>query len=113
MTMLMKRAMVSLPCFGSGSTERCGVFPLRDMARFSVGRISTRRFFRMADQDPPCECLRAERPVNSALRTLGAVLGAALAALGHAGGVQRAAHGVVAHARQVLDAAAADQHHRV
>jgi hypothetical protein len=27
----MKRAMTSLPCFGSGSTERCGVLPLRDM----------------------------------------------------------------------------------
>src|SRR3546814_17310650 len=51
-------------------------------------------------------------PDRSALRTLGAVLGAALAALGHAGGVERAAHGGVAHARQVLDAAAADPHHR-
>src|SRR3546814_1902537 len=51
-------------------------------------------------------------PDRSALRTLGAVLGAALAALGHAGGVERAAHGVVAHARQVLDAAASDKHHR-
>ena len=30
-TMLMKRAMVSLPCLGSGRTERCGVLPLRDM----------------------------------------------------------------------------------
>ena len=49
----------------------------------------------------------------SRLRALGAVLGAALAALGDAGAVERAAHGVVAHARQVLDAAAADQHHRV
>src|SRR6476619_8420158 len=31
MTMLMKRAIVSLPCLGSGRTERCGVLPLRDM----------------------------------------------------------------------------------
>ena len=31
MTMLMKRAIVSLPCLGSGRTVRCGVEPLRDM----------------------------------------------------------------------------------
>ena len=42
-----------------------------------------------------------------------AVLAAAALAVGDAGGVQRAADDVVAHARQVLDAAAADQHHGV
>src|SRR5689334_24428428 len=82
--MLMKRAMVSLPCLGSGRTARCGVEPLRDMVQRSSG-----------------------------LRALGAVLGTTLATLGDAGGVERAAHGVVANARQVLDAAAADQDHRV
>ena len=46
-------------------------------------------------------------------KALGAVLGAGLATLGDAGGVQRATHGVVAHAWQVLDATAADQHHAV
>src|SRR5690606_26279621 len=61
MTMLMKRAIVSLLCFGSGSTARCGVFPLRDMS------------------------------CSSGLRTLGAVLGTRLPALGDAGGVERAA----------------------
>ena len=45
------------------------------------------------------------------LRTLGAVLGTALATLGDTGGVKRATHGVIAHTRQILDAAAADQHH--
>src|SRR5687767_4767363 len=50
---------------------------------------------------------------ESLLGALRAVLGATLATLGHAGAVQRAAHRVVAHARQVLHAAAADQHHRV
>src|SRR5690606_305983 len=54
-TMLMKRAMVSLPCFGSGSTERCGVFPLRDIVRFSVGQALARRLFRMAGHYPPRE----------------------------------------------------------
>src|SRR6185312_4340778 len=80
-TMLMKRAINWLPCFGSGRITRAGWEPLRDM--------------------------------RSALRTLGAVLGTRLAALGDARAIERAAHGVVAHARQVLDAAAADQHHRV
>src|SRR5690606_12134537 len=50
---------------------------------------------------------------RSGLGALGAVLGAGLLALGHAGGVQRTADGVVAHAREVLDTAAADQHHAV
>ncbi len=37
---------------------------------------------------------------------------AALARL-HAGGIEFAAHNMIAHARQVLNAAAADQNHRV
>src|SRR5690606_40771663 len=84
MTMLMKRAIVSLPCFGSGSTERCGVFPLRDIVLV------------------PFQCLFEGRGrAGSALRTLGAVLGTGLPALGDAGGVERTADGVVAHAREV------------
>src|SRR4249920_2244744 len=47
------------------------------------------------------------------LRRLGAVLRTTLLAVLHALGVERAAHDVVAHAGQVLDAPAADQHHRV
>src|SRR5262245_58918633 len=47
------------------------------------------------------------------LRALGAVLGTALLALADAGAVERAAHRVVAHAGQVLDAAATDQDHGV
>src|SRR4051812_34409228 len=44
---------------------------------------------------------------------LDAVLRARLLAVAHAGGVQGAADDLVAHARQVLDAAAADEHDRV
>src|SRR5882672_1757710 len=47
------------------------------------------------------------------LRALGAVLGSALLAIADAGAVERAANRVVAHTRQVLDAAAADEHHGV
>src|SRR5690606_32252662 len=86
MTMLMKRAIVSLPCLGSGRTERCGVLPLRDMFDGSY---------------------------ESGLRALGAVLGTRLLALGDAGGVERATHGVVTHAREGLDATAAGQHPRL
>src|SRR5215467_13838786 len=44
---------------------------------------------------------------------LGAVFGAALLAVLDSGGVERAAHHVVAHAGKVFHAAAANQYHRV
>src|SRR3954471_21898390 len=50
---------------------------------------------------------------RSLLRTLGAVLRTALLAVLDALGVEHATQDVVAHARQVLDAAAADHDHRV
>ena len=50
---------------------------------------------------------------GAGLGLLGAVLGAALVAALHAGGVQRPAHDVVAYAGQVLHAAAADENDRV
>src|ERR1700693_487771 len=53
------------------------------------------------------------RSLLSGLGSLGSVLGARLLAVLHAGGVEAAADHVVAHARQVLHAAAADKHARV
>src|SRR5690349_2179812 len=50
---------------------------------------------------------------NVLLRTLRAVLRTALLTVLDALGIQHAAENVVAHARQVLDAAAADHDHRV
>src|SRR5690606_9511895 len=50
---------------------------------------------------------------GSTLGPLGAVFRTALAAVVDAAAIERAAHDVVAHARQILDAAAADQHDRV
>src|SRR5690606_3259571 len=71
MTMLMKRAIVSLPCFGSGSTERCGVFPLRDIVLVPFGYL-VRRAGRGLDQPfgrlaPYFErpCLRLATPAAS------------------------------------------------
>src|SRR5882724_11711105 len=72
---------------GSGRTLRLGTSPLRGMGGF-LG---------------PARLLGALR----------AVLRARLLAVLHARGVERAADDVIANARQILDAAAADQHDRV
>src|ERR1700730_3991146 len=53
------------------------------------------------------------RSLSGRLLPLGAVLATALLAVAGAGGVQRSADDVVADAGDLLDAAAADQHHRV
>src|SRR5690606_22948005 len=56
------------------------------------------------------------RPLPGAtgsLRPLGTVFRAPLAAVGNTGRVQGAPHRVVTHPEQVLDPAAADEHHRV
>ncbi len=50
---------------------------------------------------------------SSLLRTLSAVLGTSLLTVFHWSGVQRAAHNVIAYARQVLNATAAHQHNAV
>src|SRR4051812_31915446 len=53
------------------------------------------------------------RGMRESLRGLYAVLRARLLAVGHAGRVERAAHDLVAHAREVLHAAASHEHDRV
>src|SRR3954447_15943844 len=55
----------------------------------------------------------ARRGIRLLLLGLDAVLRAGLLAVGHAGRVERPAHDLVAHARQVLHSAAAHEHHRV
>src|SRR5215469_13334776 len=84
MTTFMNLASISLLYFGSGRMARTGAWARRDMASYPL-----------------------------LLRALGAVLGATLLALADPRAVERAAHGVIAHARQILDAAATDEHHRV
>src|SRR5690348_2212987 len=98
-TILMKRAISSLPCLGSGRMTRAGWEPLRDIVFYTWNSSGIRS--------------RPAAAPASALGALRAILGTRLATLGDAGAIEAAAHGVVAHARQVLDAAAADQHHRV
>src|SRR3984893_5839253 len=84
MTTFMNLASISLLNFGSGRMERTGALARREMV------ISP--FF---------------------LRALAAVLRPALLALADAGTVERAAHRVITHTRQILHAAAANEHHRV
>src|SRR5512137_2647273 len=68
----------------------------------------------VTDRDLLGRHAQGTRPgIRSGLRALRAVLRTALLAVLDALRVEGAAHDVVAHARQVLHAAAADQHHRV
>src|SRR5438445_1709908 len=108
-TMLMKREISWLPCLGSGSSSRVGVLPLRDIRLFSMMRS-------IGPLDTQARVLYSERACEIKLARLGllrAVLRAALLALGDAGRIERTAHRVVTHARQVLYTTAADQHDRV
>src|SRR5690242_12755512 len=79
----MKRLSTRSPNFGSGRTSRFSARWRRDIALYPL------------------------------LRPLGAVQRTALATLGDALGVKHATQDVVAHARKILHAATADQHHRV
>src|SRR6185437_8672974 len=90
MTTFMNFASISLLNFGSGRIVRLGAAARRDMLTYL-----------------------AVASAALLLRPLGAVLGAPLLAIADAGAVERAAHRVIAHTGQVLDAAAADQHHGV
>src|SRR5579872_3973810 len=83
-TEFMNLVITILPNFGSGRMSRLSALWRRDIVSAS-----------------------------SLFRPLGAVLGTALLAVLHPLGVEHAAQDVVAHAGQVLDAAAADHHHRV
>src|SRR6185503_7714554 len=94
MTVLRNLLTSGLPYTGSGGTSRLGISRRRGIGLSSnFGRKTTERGLR--------------------LRALGAVLRPALLAALDTDGVERAADDVIADARQVLDAAAADQHQRV
>src|ERR1700686_4524614 len=93
----MNLATSSLLCFGAGRISRLGT--------------SLRRGIGVYPMNVAFDELM--RPRSRGLGPLGPVLGARLLAILHAGGVEAAANHVVAHARQVLHAPAADQHHRM
>src|SRR5207248_1268459 len=87
--------MVSLRLSGAGGEPQSNAWS-------RVSKVSGRRPF-----------LQATWVGSLAALALGAVLGARLLAVRDPLGVDHAADDVVAHARQVADAAAADQHDRV
>src|SRR5690242_12843270 len=98
---LMNLATSMFANLGSGRMSRFGTSRRRGIFyRSSLSCLS------VASQ-LPLSCL------SGSLGPLGAVLRTGLLAVLDAGRVERAAHHVVAHAGQVLDAAAPDQHHRV
>src|SRR6202020_2664212 len=87
-TILMNLANMSFPNLGSGRMVRWGAAALRDMENLLW-------------------------PLGLFLGTFGAVLGAPLTTIADAGAIERTADRVITHAGEILDAAAADQHHRV
>src|SRR5436190_4734832 len=125
------------PNLGSGRMSRFGTSRRRGISLFLLlqlapasrtpgrpqGRPLTRRPEGRHENPNPARSRasgRTRSPVTpwiekalSLLRALGAVLGARLLAILDALQVERAAHDVVSHARQVLDAAAAHEHDAV
>src|SRR5258706_4035413 len=98
-TRLTKRPTIRSLYFGSGSVSRFGTSRRRGI--FDLSRARRAQTF--------VRCGRGRHPTRPAaagglLRTLGAVLRAAAVARRHAGGVERAAHDVVANARKILHA---------
>src|SRR4028118_2067290 len=99
MTEFMNLERTRSPNFGSGRISRFSGRRRRDI-------IYTLLDFSLGD--------RAGRtPPTGLLRTLGAVLGAGLAAVLDTLGVEHAAKNVITHARKIAHTAAADQHNRV
>src|ERR1700756_5275903 len=117
MTEFMNLVMMMFPNFGSGFTSRFSAEWRRDILSFL-------RHGRACPGHPRLNSLikipgsHFVRPGMTfatlrSLGTLGAVLRTALLAVLDALGIQHAAEDVVAHAGQILDAAAADHDHRV
>src|SRR3569833_1910053 len=108
------------PNFGSGMTSRFSALWRRDMSCSVLirhGRTGRHLVWVWPGGPDPkprkASCSALRRLATRLLRPLGAVLGPALLPVLHALRVEHAAENVVAHARQVLDAAAADHDDRV
>src|SRR5665213_183530 len=119
MRLFTKRVTSLLPNFGSGRISRLAASRRRGIAFSSRGACG-------ASTKPPAPVGATwRRSLYGSLRLLGrggccaglgalqAVLAAALATVGHASRVERAAHDVVTHAGKILHTAAADQHDAV
>src|SRR5450432_1563392 len=105
------------PNFGSGRMSRLGTSRRRGIALPFASVDSGGRPNLEGPPDPSLtslDGLQAVCPVSAAalrlLRALGAVFRTRLLAILHALQVERAAHDVIANARQILDAATAHEH---
>src|SRR5581483_10612535 len=116
-TEFMNLVMTMFPNFGSGFTSRFSAEWRRDMLSFLRHGRACPGHPRLNSliQIPGSHFVRPGMTFATlrSLRTLGAVLRTALLAVLDALSIQHAAEDVVAHAGQVLDAAAADHDHRV
>src|ERR1700730_1259035 len=101
-TEFMNFVTTTLPNFGSGRISRFSALWRRDISLFPC------LAFLKTQNDPSPGSL-----LGSLLGSLGAVFRTPLLAVFHALGVEHAAQDVIADARQVFDAAAADHHHRM
>src|SRR3954453_11480387 len=135
MITFMNLASSTLPYLGSGrisrlgTSRRRGIFsplncfswlvPLRGLEgrrrTFAYSTHAGHSALRVTTLTQPARAAQHRQTTKllSLFRALGAVLRARLLAVFHPLQVQRTAHDVVTHTGQVLDAAAAHQHHRV
>src|SRR4029077_2784613 len=110
------------PCPAWPLREASGAKPMRSVFQFflkaRLGNVTLRlddlaRTARLRLASPRPLFVKAVLLRPLLLRPLGSIFRAALLAVLHALRVEHAAQDVIAHARQVLDAPAADHHHRV
>src|SRR5579863_6750449 len=111
-TEFMNFVTTTFPNFGSGWISRLSALWRRDIGLFSLflrhGRLLA-AFVSLSPQAGRGASISwavSLRPLRSVLRT-------PLLAVLHALGIEHAAQDVIAHAGQILDAAAADHHHRM
>src|SRR5688572_24367508 len=118
MTTFMNLDRSTEPNFGSGRISRLGTSRRRGMGLFLLLLQLARTFdpHLGGHAGPPLTRQAGGLPrsnASSLLGPLGAVLGARLLPVLHALEIERAAHDVVAHARQILHAATAHEHDTV
>src|SRR5262245_61374942 len=97
--------------FGSGLTSRLSALFRRDMCSFLRQSVLSQPRWQSRASSLTKPSLQERK--KALLGPLRSVLGAPLLPVGHALRVEHAADDVIADTGQVLDAAAADHHHRV
>src|SRR6185503_11083098 len=112
-TVLMNLLTRTLLYSGSAASSRLGISLLRGISQFLVGIRNQGSGTGDQEHSVLIPDPRSLVPSPLLLRPLRSVFRAALLPSLHADGIERSAHDVIAHARQILDAAAANEHQRV